>query len=126
MLAYYTSLLKKEQILSRVSEEGRLIADVANDLACSLKEFSVSCEVRDLERAQELARQSEEISKTLVAMVSNLKGNYDSYLASLLPDSQDKKKEEAKSETPLADSNQLTTLLETVKSLKEMKDSLVR
>jgi hypothetical protein len=129
MLAYYTSLVKKEDLVRRLSNDGKELSSMSNDLVCLVKEFVNSCDTRDLENAQKLILEAEELSKVVSTMTSNLKSNYESYLFSLLPQrtveeekETEEKQENVSSQTP--DTKQLTTLLEAMKSLKEMKDSL--
>lgn len=129
MLAYYTSLVKKEDLVRRLSNDGKELSSMSNDLVCLVKEFVNSCDTRDLENAQKLISEAEELSKVVSTMTSNLKSNYESYLFSLLPQrtveeekETEEKQENVSSQTP--DTKQLTTLLEAMKSLKEMKDSL--
>lgn len=129
MLAYYTTVIKREEILDKIGEDGRNLSTLVNDLACSLKEFKASCEIRDVESSQKLLLESEDLLKTIVPILTNIRSNFDSYLVSLVPNKQEVKQEEkveeeTKQQPQTTDPNQLSTLLETIRSLKEMKESL--
>jgi len=129
MLAYYTTVIKKEEILDKIADDGRNLSTLVNDLACLLKEFKASCELRDVETSQKLLSESEDSLKTIVPILANIRSNFDSYLVSLIPNKEDVKQEQKteeqdKQQIQTQDPNQLATLLETIKSLKEMKDSL--
>lgn len=125
MLAYYTSLVKKEELLEKLSSDGKRLASISNDLVCCVKEYTAACDVRDIEHAQKAIYEAEELSKIVVAMITNTRTNYDSYISSLVPQKEEEKQEVVKQENQIqTDSTQLSTLLEAMKSLKEMKDSL--
>ena len=129
MLAYYTTVIKREEILDKIADDGRNLSTLVNDLACFLKEFKASCESRDVETSQKLLFESEDLLKTIVPILANIRSNFDSYLISLVPVKQETKQEEKveeenKQQTQVTDPNQLSTLLETIRSLKEMKESL--
>lgn len=131
MLAYYTSLIKKEEIVRKLTEDATNLASLANDLVCEIKEFANACSDRDLENALASINEAEETSKVVSAMISNIKDNYNVYLSSIigttetkqvLTEQKESEPKQTKEENP--DPNQLGSLLEAIKSLKEMKDSI--
>jgi len=131
MLAYYTTLVKRSDLLSKLSEDSANISSVANDLVCKLKSFSSLASNRDVEEASLSMKEAEELSKIVSAMVEQLKNNYDGYLNSLAVVEKKAEKEvqvnqEASllQETKQPDQTQLNSLLDAIKSLKEMKESL--
>ena len=130
MLAYYTSLVKREELVKRLSEDGNDLASLANDLVCELKVFTAACNNRNIESCLEALNKANELVKVLSAMTLNVESNYKSYVSSLVPQEErtEQKQEEVKAEekepTSTTEPSQLVTLLEAVRSLKEMKDSL--
>lgn len=129
MLAYYTSLVKREKILQKLVDDSEDLSSLANDLVCELKIFSASCKSGDIESSLQKIKEAEELVKVVNAMIGNLKNNYESYVSSLIPvlEKQEEKKEvinEQVENKETADANQLATLFEAIKSLKEMKESL--
>ena len=124
MLAYYSSLVKREELLSCLLQDGRNLASLSNDLVCKIKEFNAACEQRDIEGALNHIAEADNMNKVVSAILTNLKGNYESYVQSLVPEKKEEQKQEEKVKTTNAEPEQLKTLLETVRSLKEMKDSL--
>ena len=132
MLAYYTSLVKRTELLSKLSEDSAGISSVANDLVCKLKSFSSATSNRDIEESSTIIKETEELSKIVSAMVEQLKNNYDGYLNSLVaaesPREEVKKQQETTvlQEEKQTDPTQIGSLLEAIKSLREMKDSLAQ
>ena len=131
MLAYYTTLVKRSDLLSKLSEDSANISSVANDLVCKLKSFSSLASNRDVEEASLSMKEAEELSKIVSAMVEQLKNNYDGYLNSLaVVEKKAEKEVQVNQETSLLqetkqpDQTQLNSLLDAIKSLKEMKESL--
>ena len=127
MLAYYTSLIKREDLLQKLVDDGKSLSTISNDLVCELKSFIASCESRDLETSLDKLKEAEELSKIVNAMISNLKGNYESYVSSLVekqePKENTEKPTEKQNQSPV-EPNQMTTLLEALKTLKDVKDSM--
>ena len=132
MLAYYTSLIKKEELYQKFCEDGERVSLLANDLVCELKSFTVSSKNKNVEDSLQTLKEAEELSKIVSAIVTNLKNNYESYVSSLVvvPKSESSSEEDKPEESDenqvinSKDNEQLSSLLEAVKSLKEMKDSL--
>jgi hypothetical protein len=130
MLAYYTSLIKREELVKRLSEDGNDLATLANDLVCELKTFTAACSNGNIESCLDALNKANELVKVISAMTLNVENNYKSYVSSLVPheerveQKQEEIKEEEKEAPSIAEPNQLVTLLEAVRSLKEMKDSL--
>lgn len=131
MLAYYTTLVKRSDLLSKLSEDSANISSVANDLVCKLKSFSSLASNRDVEEASLSMKEAEELSKIVSAMVEQLKNNYDGYLNSLaVVEKKAEKEVQVNQEASLLqeakqpDQTQLNSLLDAIKSLKEMKESL--
>lgn len=125
MLAYYRTIVKKEDLLSKLSLDAKELSSVANDLVCKVKEFSVLCDKRDVETASENIKEAEELIKITSAMISNLNDNFNSYLVSLVPEKKEeqiKETQNKKEENP--ETNQLSSMLEAIRALKEMKESL--
>lgn len=133
MLAYYTTIVKRADLLSKLSEDSVNVASVANDLVCKLKSFSSSAANKDVEETSLNIKEAEELSKIVSAMVDQLKNNYDGYLNSLVVVDKKQEKETQASEEPSIlqetkqpDQTQLSSLLEAIKSLKEMKETLTQ
>ena len=127
MLAYYTSLVKREELVKRLSEDGNDLASLANDLVCELKVFTAACNNRNIESCLEALNKANELVKVLSAMTLNVENNYKSYVSSLLPqESQvEQKQEEQKIEekSPVAEKD-IPSIFEAIKVLKEIKDSI--
>ena len=130
MLAYYTALVKKEDLVKKLSDDANNLASLANDLVCELKVFNSACNDRDVETSLDSISKALDLSKIVSAMITNIESNYKSYVSSLLPQAeqteqkQEEKKVEEKESSSGSDPSQLVTLLEAVRSLKEIKDSL--
>ena len=130
MLAYYTTIVKKEDLVKKLAEDGNNLSSLANDLVCELKSFTSSCSDRDVETSLDSINASEQLLKTVMATFNNLKSNYESYVSSLVPKVEqtqqvEAEKEEEKTTKPEAEQN-ITSLMEAVKTLKDLKDSLGR
>jgi len=130
MLAYYTTIVKKEDLVKKLAEDGNNLSSLANDLVCELKSFTISCSDRDVETSLDSINASEQLLKTVMATFNNLKSNYESYVSSLVPKVEqtqqvEAEKEEEKTTKPEAEQN-ITSLMEAVKTLKDLKDSLGR
>lgn len=146
MLAYYSSLVKKEELMERISLDAEQVASLANDLVCDLKVFASACKNKNIETCMESIKSTEEYIKIVEAMTQNLKSNLEGYVLSIIPSRQEQyiqerqenppeEKQDPKSnalenslnisqeKTP-PDLNQISTLLEAIKSLKDMKDSI--
>ena len=127
MLAYYTSLVKREEIVKKLSDDGNNLASLANDLVCELKVFTSACNNRDVETCLESLSKASELSKIVSAMITNVEGNYKSYVSSLVPqkDNEDKDEQETKTnEESVKPEQNISSIMEALKALKEMKESL--
>lgn len=128
MLAYYTTIVKKEDLVKKLTEDGNSISSLANDLVCELKSFTASCSNRDVETSLESINASEQLLKTVIATFNNLKSNYESYVSSLVPKVEQKEQTEEKipeEKVVKPESEQdIASLMEAVKTLKDLKDSL--
>jgi len=130
MLAYYRNLVKKEDLLNKLSRDADELSSISNDLVCKIKEFSASCKNRDVEFCLESLEEAEKLNQITTAFLSNLKENFYAYVSSLQPTNkeeepkQESKQEEKKEEPTTENPQQLNNLLEAIRSLKEMKDSL--
>lgn len=127
MLAYYTSLVKREEIVKKLSDDGDELASLANDLVCELKVFTSACNNRDVETCLESLSKASELSKIVSAMITNVDGNYKSYVTSLVP--QETKEEKRQDEPQVSDEPEtkekdILSIMDAIRSLKEMKDSL--
>ena len=127
MLAYYSSLLKKEELLKRLGEDASALAEIANDLVCEIKTAAVSCKNRDVETILTSISQAENLIKIINAMLENFKNNTNGYVTSLVPQQEKQLKEEEQEEKqagPQAATDKLTNLVDALKSLKEMQSSI--
>ena len=125
MLAYYTSIVKRDELLRRILTDAEDLAELANDLICEVKAFSAASVGGTAENAIVALKQADDKSKMVTTMCGNLKSNYEAYLLSLLPQELDNKKEEPKEqEVPKPD--QLASVIEAVKTLKEMEEKIRR
>jgi len=129
MLAYYTSLVKREELVKKLSEDGNDLAILANDLVCELKVFTAACNNRNVESCLDALNKANDLVKVISAMTLNVEGNYKSYVSSLIPKEEhaEQKQEETKAEEKEATSTtekDIPSLFEAIKTLKEMKDSL--
>ena len=125
MLVLYSTVLRKQDFLKRLSEDATKAATVANDLTCSLKTLAVISAEERLDSSLEQLRESESSLNDLGAMINNLKENLQGYINSLATGNQTEKetKEVAQSSMP-EDPKQLSDVLSAIKSLKELRDSL--
>lgn len=144
MLAYYSSLVKKEDLMERVAMDAEQVAAIANDLVCELKVLASSSKNKNLENCIDAVKSAESLLKIVTAMTDNLKLNIEGYTSALLSQktaniTEDKPVQKEQSvetipvQTPVVseqekmpDFNQLSSLMEAVKSLKEMKESLTK
>jgi hypothetical protein len=146
MLAYYSSLVKKEELMERISLDADQVASLANNLVCDLKVFSSACKNKNIEICMESIKSAEEYIKIVEAMTQNLKSNVEGYVSAIVPNKQELfpqerqdnlSKEEQQRESDITenklnssqeksapDLNQISTLLEAIKSLRDMKDSI--
>jgi cell shape-determining protein MreC len=128
MLAYYTTIVKKEDLVKKLAEDGNNLSSLVNDLVCELKSFTISCSDRDVETSLERIAVSEQLLKTVTATFNNLKSNYESYVSSLVPRTE--QVEQAEEKIPEEKVNKqeseqdIASLMEAVKTLKDLKDSL--
>jgi cell shape-determining protein MreC len=128
MLAYYTSIVKKEDLVKKLAEDGSNLSSLVNDLVCELKSFTITCSDRDVETSLERIAASEQLLKTVIATFNNLKSNYESYVSSLVPkieqtEQAEEKIPEEKVVKPESEQD-IASLMEAVKTLKDLKDSL--
>jgi Sec-independent protein translocase protein TatA len=126
-LAYYTTLLKKEEILKRLGEDASVLAEIANDLVCEIKTTAAACKNRDVETIISSTSQAENLVKVVGAMLDNLKGNTNAYVNTLVPQQEQSEQKEATQEKQDASqtaSEKLTSLVDALKSLKEMQSSI--
>lgn len=137
MLAMYSSLIKKEEIMNRISQDAEELAILANDLVCELKIISASSKNKNLESSMSAVNNAEELVNQVKAMVMNIKVNLNGYTNSLIQVSQVEQKEEVrnqnsepvvnKEETTIpssAEPVQMNSILDAIKTLKEMRDNL--
>jgi hypothetical protein len=125
MLAYYTTLVKKESLLDRIKLDADELAVVANDLVCEIKIASNSCKDRNVENLLSSISQAEDLIKVVNAMLDNMKNNTHAYVAALNPRQEAKKQEQQDKEEPSeVKSDKLTSLVDAIKSLKEMQSSI--
>ena len=137
MLAMYSSLIKKEEIMNRISQDAEELAILANDLVCELKIISASSKNKNLESSMSAVNNAEELVNQVKAMVMNIKVNLNGYTNSLIQVSQVEQKEEvrnqnsetvvSKEETTIpssAEPVQMNSILDAIKTLKEMRDNL--
>ena len=126
-LAYYTTLLKKEEILKRLGEDASVLAEIANDLVCEIKTTAAACKNRDVETIISSTSQAENLVKVVGAMLDNLKGNANAYVSTLIPQQEQPEQKEVlqeKQDAPQAATDKLTSLVDALKSLKEMQSSI--
>lgn len=127
MLAYYTSLVKREEIVKKLSDDGNNLASLANDLVCELKVFTSACNNRDVETCLESLSKASELSKIVSAMITNVEGNYKSYVTSLVPQEtkEEKKQDEPQiNDEPETKEKDILNIMDAIRSLREMKESL--
>jgi len=128
MLAYYTSIVKKEDLVKKLAEDGSNLSSLVNDLVCELKSFTITCSDRDVETSLERIAASEQLLKTVIATFNNLKSNYEAYVSSLVPKVEQKEQAEEKipeEKVAKPESEQdIASLMEAVRTLKDLKDSL--
>jgi hypothetical protein len=129
MLAYYSSLIKKEELMERISLDAEQVASIANDLVCDIKTAAAASKGKDVETLLDSLDKAKDLIKVINAMLDNLKSNSVSYVNALLP--QQIQEQEQKNEEPVkeikkesAPEEQLVTLVETLRSLKEMQESI--
>lgn len=138
MLAVYSSLIQKDEIMNRIAKDAEDLVVLANDLVCELKILSAKSKNKNLEDSIHSVQTAEELVSKIKPMVINLRNNINGYASSLVshPQSEESSQESEKAmpETSMedekgsvpnpADPNQLNTILEAVKALKEMRSNL--
>ena len=127
MLAYYSSLVKKEEIIERISLDAEQVASIANDLVCDIKTAAAASKGKDIETLLDSIDKAQDLVKIINAMLENLKSNSVAYVNALIPQQAQEQKEEepTKEQKKEIDSpEQLSTLVETLRSLKEMQQSI--
>ena len=125
MLAYYTTLVKKESLLDRLKLDADELAVVANDLVCEIKIAANSCKDKNVENLLSSVAQAEDLLKIVSAMLDNMKNNTHAYVASLSPQQESEKQEQnVKQETSSTSPDKLASLVDAIKSLKEMQSSI--
>lgn len=137
MLAMYSSLIKKEEIMNRISQDAEELAILANDLVCELKIISASSKNKNLESSMSAVNNAEELVNQVKAMVTNIKVNLNGYTNSLIQVSQVEQKEETRNQNSepavnkeeavipsSAEPVQMNSILDAIKTLKEMRENL--
>ena len=127
MLAYYTSLVKREELIKKLTEDGNDLASLANDLVCELKTFVAACNTRNVETCLDSINKASELSKITSAMITNIEANYKSYVSSLIPQvepTEQKQEEQIVEEKSAQTEQDIPSILEAIKALKEIKDSI--
>ena len=129
MLAYYSTIIKKEEIMNRISLDAAQLTTAINDMICNAKTLTVISKEKNIEDSLEIGNQMDEQLKVVNAMISNIRSNLESYAKSLLPEVLEKTKEEMQQaqepEKPKqVGPDQITTLVESLKTLKAMQESM--
>ena len=129
MLAYYSSLVKKEELMERISLDAEQVASLANDLVCDIKTAAAASKGKDIETLLDSLEKAQDLVKIINAMLDNLKNNSVAYVSALIPQKQQEQNQEQQepakeSKKESAPEEQLTTLVETLRSLKEMQESI--
>jgi hypothetical protein len=134
MLAMYSSVLKKEKFMQRLSEDAVESSSVANDLTCDLKSLAVNSSEGRLDVCLEQVKSAEDNLKILNALVNNLRQNLEGYVSTLVPTEQKENKQEQEEEKqearqpavmgPAPDEKQLSDIMNMIKTLKELKESI--
>lgn len=136
MLAMYSSVLKKDKFLKRFSDDSVEAASIANELVCDLKSLSVNSAEGKLDTSMEYLKNIENNLKIIEALTDNLKQNMNGYISSLivqeqkeeveLPEQESVKREPEKVLQPNLnmDTRQVSDIMNAVKALKEMRDSI--
>lgn len=130
----YSSVLKKEKFMQRLSEDAVESSSVANDLTCDLKSLAVNSSEGRLDVCLEQVKSAEDNLKILNALVNNLRQNLEGYVSTLVPaeqkenkQEQEEEKQEAKQPAVLGtapDEKQLSDIMNMIKTLKELKESI--
>ena len=128
-LAYYSTLVKKESLMDRIHLDAEELASIANDLVCEIKVASVASKNRNIEESLNAIGRAEQLIKIVDAMLGNVKNNTQAYVTALAPvqEQEEKETEEVKvnQETPTTNAaDKLSNLMEAIKSLKEMQQSI--
>lgn len=135
-LAYYSSVVKKEEILERISLDAEQIASIANDLVCDIKTAAAASKTRDIETLIDSLTKAQDLTKVVSTMIDNLKNNSESYISTMLTQQKEQVQEQREqvqeqkeqvqesSKKELSPQDQLMSLVETLKSLKEMQQSI--
>ena len=130
-LAYYSTIIKKEEILERISLDAERIASVANDLVCDIKISAAAAKSRDIETLLTTLDKTQEQIKVVSSMLDALKNNAESYVSFLIPEKQEIVKEEEallepkeNKEAPKNSQDQILSLVESLKSLKDMQEKI--
>lgn len=125
-LAYYSNLVKKESLMDRIHLDAEELATTANDLVCEIKIASVSCKNRNIEEALSSIEKAQQLIQIVDAMLGNIKNNTQAYISSLSQQQEQTAKEEpTEQKTESASTpDKLSNLMEAIKSLKEMQQSI--
>lgn len=141
MLAVYSSLVKKEDLIERIRLDAENLANMTNDLVCELKVVAAACKSKDAETLLSSTEQAENLSRIVGMIATNVRNNSISYINSLIPkldnnlttaeqnqtlvedNSEEKNQNEQQDK---ADPAQITSILEAIKSLKEMKNQFAQ
>ena len=138
MLAVYSSLIQKDEIMNRIANDAEGLVLLSNDLVCELKILSVKSRNKNLEDSIQSVQTAEELVSKIKPMIINLRNNLNGYASSLVSHPQPEEatqdseknmpeasmKDENSSTPNPVDQNQLSTILEAVKALKEMRNNL--
>lgn len=122
MLAYYSSLIKKECIRDRIEDEAIDASGDAQEISSSLNSVSHACDCGDLERALDMLKLAEEQTKELHAMIVNLQGNLQSYVNSLCPDKEVQTRPVHNTEENVKSQPESSEISDLVKSIQDLKD----
>ena len=85
MLAYYSTLLKKEEILKRLTDDITNLAEIANEVVCEIKVAGAGGKNRDPETIINSLEQAQKLNKVVSLMINNVKENTVLYINSLTP-----------------------------------------
>lgn len=136
-LAYYSTIVKKEEVLERISEDILNVANIANDLACDLKAANAAAKIKNIEDLLSSLRKCQQLIVVINTMVDNIHNNTITYTQALVPRQQKEEVESIQQEQESQEEEmsenfvdakkqgeQLESLVEALKSLKEMQASL--
>lgn len=129
-LAYYSTIIKKEELLDRLADDISEAANSANDLVCHLKVASSSSKSKNVADLLAALASAQELIPAISALVENLNSNAVGYVKTLVPQDKEEAKQEEETKRVLTEekvkpeAEQLSSLVDAIKSLREMQDSL--